>query len=147
MRFQLLVLATLALVPSGDAFSPSNLFRKPQSVARSDVLFSASSATNPAKRTLAENRKEGGVFTFNTPYGALNPFGIYYGLTSILLGLPWFVVLTLCQLFYKVTGGRFDKKRRTPIFFTHIWGTALMRLCRCFPKIEGSEILKEFYKE
>jgi hypothetical protein len=55
-------------------------------------------------------RKEGGIFTFNTPVGALNPFAIYYGLTSIILGIPWFISLKFCQLMYFVTRGRFDKK-------------------------------------
>lgn len=54
-------------------------------------------------------RKEGGLFAFDTKYGALNPFGIYYGLTAILLGIPWFVALTFAQLVYKITGNRFDK--------------------------------------
>lgn len=55
-------------------------------------------------------RKEGGLFTFNTRVGALNPFAIYYGLVSILLGIPWFFALKCCQFMYFITGGRFDKK-------------------------------------
>jgi hypothetical protein len=55
-------------------------------------------------------RKEGGLLTFNTPIGALNPFAIYYGLTSIILGIPWFISLKFCQFMYLITGGRFDKK-------------------------------------
>jgi hypothetical protein len=91
-------------------------------------------------------RKEGGRFAFDTKYGALNPFAIYYGLTSILLGIPWFMVLTLYQLFQVVTFSRLDKHRRIPIFFTHCWGVALMKLTRCYPKIENMEVLKQFYK-
>lgn len=54
-------------------------------------------------------KKEGGPFAFNTKYGALNPFAIYYGLTSIILGLPWLAALTFCQVLYIVTGNRVDK--------------------------------------
>ena len=54
-------------------------------------------------------RQEGGRFAFDTKYGALNPFAIYYGLTAIVLGIPWYLALTLCQLFYKITGNRIDK--------------------------------------
>lgn len=54
-------------------------------------------------------KKEGGPFAFNTAYGALNPFAIYYGLTAIALGLPWLVALTFCQVLYTVTGNRVDK--------------------------------------
>jgi hypothetical protein len=54
--------------------------------------------------------KEGGLFTFNTKYGALNPYAIYYGVTSIFLGLFWFVALTACEFFYFITRVRFDKR-------------------------------------
>lgn len=55
-------------------------------------------------------RQEGGLFAFNTKYGALNPFAIYYGLTAISLGIPWFLALCVCQLFYFVTGNKIDKQ-------------------------------------
>lgn len=74
---------------------------------------SASKELTPAEAKKEERRKqvkkEGGRFAFNTKYGALNPFAIYYGVTAILLGLPWFVALTICQLLYTITGNRFDK--------------------------------------
>lgn len=54
-------------------------------------------------------KEQGGQLAFNTKYGALNPFAIYYGVTSILLGLPWLAALTFCQLLYTITGGRVDK--------------------------------------
>jgi hypothetical protein len=54
--------------------------------------------------------KEGGLFTFNTKYGALNPYAIFYGLTSIFLGIFWFAALTAIQFLYFVTGGRVDKR-------------------------------------
>ena len=55
-------------------------------------------------------RKEGGLFTFNTKYGALNPYAIYYGLTSIFLGIFWFAALSGIQFLYTITGGRIDKR-------------------------------------
>ena len=64
----------------------------------------------PKKKTIEDLKAEGGPLTFNTPIGALNPFAIYYGLTSIFLGIPWFLALKLCQLMYFVTRNRFDPK-------------------------------------
>ena len=83
---------------------------------------------------------------FNTKFGALNPFAIYYGLVSIVLGLIWFVALTFSQLFYKLTGGRLDKNRRLPVFCGHVWGTLLMLFTGCFPKVENWDVIREFYK-
>ena len=103
-------------------------------------------ALTKQQKRLQQIRKEGGPLAFNTKYGALNPFAIYYGLVSIGLGLIWFVLLTLSQLFYKLTGGRFDTKRRLPVFFSHCWGTLLMAFTGCFPKIENANIVKEFHK-
>merc|ERR1712207_11752 len=65
-------------------------------------------------RVLARNRRsqlreEGGRFAFNTPYGALNPYAIYYGLTAIFLGLFWYAAIQLLRLSYWISGGRFDK--------------------------------------
>jgi hypothetical protein len=57
-------------------------------------------------------RAEGGPFAFNTKYGALNPYGIYYGLVSIVLGIAWLVALLGVQLLYAITGNRFDKMVR-----------------------------------
>ena len=91
-------------------------------------------------------RKEGGILAFNTKYGALNPFAIYYGLTSIGLGLVWFAALTLSQVFYKLTGNAIDKKRRIPVFLSHVWGRLLMAFTGCTPKIENGDLIKEFHK-
>jgi len=87
------------------------------------------------------------MFTFKTKYGYLNPFAIYYGVTSILLGLPWFVVLTMCQILYKVTNGRWDKMKAVPIFFSTMWGNLLLRFTRSYPVIENKDILDKFFKE
>jgi hypothetical protein len=53
-------------------------------------------------------RQEGGRFAFDTKFGALNPFAIYYGLVAIVLGIPWIVALTFCKVFYFVTRGKID---------------------------------------
>jgi hypothetical protein len=84
--------------------------------------------TKGGELTLADQkrkliRKEGGLFTFNTKYGALNPYAIYYGLTSILLGIPWFLAMLMCQFFYLITGNRIDRNRGLPIRITQLWGT------------------------
>lgn len=65
---------------------------------------------NKKKKTIEELRAEGGIFTFNTPIGALNPYAIYYGLVSIFLGIPWYISLKLTQLLYFVSRGRIDPK-------------------------------------
>jgi 1-acyl-sn-glycerol-3-phosphate acyltransferase len=98
------------------------------------------------KQRLEYIRQEGGRFSFNTKYGALNPFAIYYGVTSILLGLPWFVALTMYQFFQVITFGKFDKLRRIPIHLNQLWGESLMALTRCFPEIIHRDVLQNFYK-
>jgi hypothetical protein len=114
------------------------------------ILTSAS--TNESAITLQKRlrmeliRQEGGRFSFNTKFGALNPFAIYYGVTSILLGLPWFAALTMYQLFQLITFGRFDKLRRIPIFLNQVWGETLLFLTRCYPDMESRGILKKFYE-
>jgi len=122
-------------------------------------ILSASSATTVIPQTEGNDndrtntsssslvRSQGGRLSFSTKYGALNPFAIYYGLVAIFLGIPWFLALTACQCLYFVTGGRVDKMRRFPIFFSHLWGVVLGRLTGTMPKFEGKEILDRFYKE
>ena len=92
-------------------------------------------------------RKEGGLFAFNTKYGALNLYSIYYGAVAILLGIPWFIALTLYQLFAKITNDKFDKQRKIPNFISQTWGVLLLRLTRSYPEIVNGDILKKFYKE
>ncbi len=108
---------------------------------------SSLTASSTAMTPTDNNNSGGGFLSFKTKYGKLNPFAIYYGITSILLGIPWFVALNICQLVYKLTGYKFDKLRRLPIFFSHVWGTVLMRLTRSFPTIEGKDILDKYFKE
>jgi hypothetical protein len=92
-------------------------------------------------------REEGGPLAFDTKFGALNPFAIYYGLTAIALGLFWYAALTLYQGLRVITGGRFDRSRHIPITLNQIWGEALMFLTRCRPKMEHRDILAKFYME
>ncbi|CAB9530844.1 sn-glycerol-3-phosphate acyltransferase 1, chloroplastic [Seminavis robusta] len=92
-------------------------------------------------------KQEGGRFAFDTKYGALNPFAIYYGLVSISLGIPWFFALMFCKFLYFVTRGKIDKQRRLPVFLSHVWGTTLMRLTGCYPKMINREILKDYFKK
>ncbi len=95
-----------------------------------------------------EEKSEGkGLFTFKTKYGYLNPFAIYYGFVSIFFGIPWYFALKFSQLFYWITGGRFDKLRLLPVFFSTCWGNLLLRFTRSYPKVENYEILEKFYKE
>lgn len=90
-------------------------------------------------------RQEGGLFAFNTKYGALNPFAIYYGLVAIFFGIPWFLALTFTQFLYLITGNRFDRQRRIPVHINQVWGTILMVLTRCYPKMENRDILKKHF--
>jgi len=91
--------------------------------------------------------KYGGLLTFKTKLGYVNLFSLLYGATAIFLGLPWFVGLTLCQIFYKITGNNFDKLKRIPITLNHLWGVTLLVLTRSWPKMEGRDLLEDFYKE
>eukprot|EP00557_Chaetoceros_sp_GSL56_P002612 CAMPEP_0176496084 /NCGR_PEP_ID=MMETSP0200_2-20121128/11009_1 /TAXON_ID=947934 /ORGANISM="Chaetoceros sp., Strain GSL56" /LENGTH=387 /DNA_ID=CAMNT_0017894021 /DNA_START=163 /DNA_END=1326 /DNA_ORIENTATION=+ len=123
--------------------SSSLLFPQPR---RKTLHHLTATALSPMDDSSSSSSNKG-LFTFQTKFGYLNPFAIYYGLTSILLGLPWFVVLTMCQIMYKITNNAWDKMRRVPIFFSHIWGVLLLRLTRSYPTVEGMEILDKFYKE
>lgn len=120
-------------------------------VASSSPLFSAATGSGevPTKDVSLRQRvrKEGGLLSFPTKYGALNPFAIYYGLVAIGLGIPWFISLKLYAFFQILTRGRFDKHRRIPTFLNHVWGATLMHLTRSYPQIENMDILREFYKE
>ena len=129
----------------------SHRFSSAAAAAAADA--SAAPSINEPTKTLTKQEKrirqiksEGGPLAFNTKYGALNPFAIYYGLTAIGLGLVWFMALTIMQLVYKVTGDRIDKRRRIPVFLSHVWGTLLMALTGCFPKIENGDIIRDFHK-
>ncbi|GAX28399.1 1-acyl-sn-glycerol-3-phosphate acyltransferase [Fistulifera solaris] len=156
MRLQLIVCAALAAFFSVDALStthrPQRLSTQQTFHTRQSPLFSAAAAVGSEDVSIKESkwdrvRREGGIFSIHTKYGGLNPFGLWYGVVAVTLGIPWYIAMTICQIFYKLTGERFDRLRRIPIFITQIWGTLLLRLTHCYPKMEGLDILRKFYKE
>lgn len=116
-------------------------------ILKSKVIAAAASSAVSSEDEIKSSKKErdGGRLSFQTKYGRLNPFAIYYGTVAILLGLPWFVGLILCQLFYKFTRERWDVNKRMPHFISHLWGMSLLRLSRSYPKVEGREILDNFF--
>ena len=111
--------ATLSVTGDSGASGESGTSSQESSTNTSNTSNTSSSSNSvpvkeiKKKKTLKELRAEGGPFTFNTPIGALNPFAIYYGILSLALGLPWYVVLKACQLLYFVTRGRVDPKVRS----------------------------------
>ena len=131
MRFTLCVVAVLRLATIGSvsgftarSFSVSSpglatshtaTPRSFSSLAIATATVGEDSTELSAKEQKKQERKqlirqEGGRFAFDTKYGALNPFAIFYGLTAILLGIPWYIALTLCQVFYFLTGNKIDKQ-------------------------------------
>lgn len=155
MRFFTL-LALTAATTNAFRTSPTGLRRLFRHQASSSVTAAdgdASSSSNSSAPRTKKNqrnlliRQEGGPFAFNTKYGALNPYAIYYGFVAIALGIPWFIGLTLCQLMYFVTRNSFDKQRKIVILITHVWGVCLMTLTGQWPKMTNMDILKRFYKE
>ncbi len=111
-----------------------------------DDSSSATATLTKQQKRMQQIKNEGGIFSFNTKFGALNPFAIYYGLVSIALGLVWFVALSFAKLFYMLTGNKLDKKRRIPVFCSHVWGTLLMLFTGSFPTVENWDVIKEFHK-
>jgi 1-acyl-sn-glycerol-3-phosphate acyltransferase len=132
----------------------SSLFPQPKSRAQQQQLSSSSllSAALSPPSSSNDSDSEGfntgkvGWFSFKTKFGYLNPYAIFYGVTSILLGIPWFIALNLCQLMYAISD-KFDKMKWYPSLFSHMWGVALMNLTRSNPKITGQEILDKFMSE
>lgn len=136
-----------ATLPQPLFSAPSASSSSSSSTGEAEVSTTASSAKEQKIAALKRQvREEGGRFAFYTKYGALNPFAIYYGLVAIGLGIPWFLALTVYQGLAWVTRGKIDKQRLIPVWINHLWGTALMRLTRCYPKMENKDVLKKFYK-
>lgn len=107
---------------------------------------SSTTALTKQQKRMQQIKNEGGIFSFNTKFGALNPYAIYHGLVSIALGLVWFVALSFAKLFYTLTGNKLDKKRRIPVFCSHVWGTLLLFFTGSFPTVENGDVIKEFHK-
>jgi len=120
-----------------------SLFPQP----RNDPLCASAATVDEGESLKDKIRADGGRLAFKCKYGALNPFAIYYGVTAILLGLPWLFELMLTKLLYTVTRGKIDSMKAIPVFFSHIWGVTLLHLSRSVPKIVGKEKLHEFYKQ
>lgn len=121
----------------------SSLFPQPRQRRTESSLVLSSAALSPS---IAKDN-DGGFLSFKTKFGYLNPFAIYYGVTAILLGIPWFIALNISQLFYKITGDKMDKLRRLPIAISQMWGVALLRLTRSYPEVENKEIIDNLTKE
>ena len=136
------------VVVSSPLFSATSASAKTGETDAADVPSITSGLQSDSKeQTLRKQiREEGGRFAFNTKYGALNPFAIYYGFVAIALGIPWYCALSLYQVFAWVTRGKLDPQRRIPIFITQVWGTTLLHLTRCYPKMENADILRKFYQ-
>jgi 1-acyl-sn-glycerol-3-phosphate acyltransferase len=158
--------AAAAAVPariatSNTAKTLSSLFPQPRrqqhhshsSIKKLTTLLKASSTalTPPTNSNSEDNNnnsnKKPGFLAFKTPAGYLNPYGIFYGLASYILGIPWFIALNLCQLIYKLTNYKFDTKRKIPMFASQLWGQVLLFLTYNKPIIENRHILEKFYKE
>jgi hypothetical protein len=122
-----------------------------RNAALTSTLFAASVASIPMDSSgitaeQACNMKPcnpGPTYTFKNGL-KLNAFGVFYGVTSILLGIPWFFGLLLCELQQKLLPG-LDPTKRVPIFFGNIWGHTLLFFTRCFPVMEGREHLDNVF--
>jgi len=115
-----------------------------------DSTPTTSETPAPVKKkraSIQELRQLGGISTFDTPIGALNLYGIFYGVVAIGLGLVWYVATMTWKLIHFLSGKRFDKMALGPILLGQTWGRTLMKLTLADPKIENHEILKNFYKE
>ena len=151
----LLTFRTEALVvPHGKAFAMAEKAYRTKNLSLMNAALATVSpdeVNEPTKlskklQMVSQIRQEGGLFAFNTKFGALNPYAIWYGVTSIVLGLFWFVALIGCELLYKVSSGKVDKLKRLPTFFSQMWGESLIKVAMVQPEIVGKDILERFYK-
>lgn len=150
------VLVVLAALGSTEAFVPARNLAGLPGVSRDLSLVRPSDSAYPIhrhvsasvdgesptpskKKTLKDLRAEGGRLTFNTPIGALNPFAIYYGIMSLVLGAPWFLSTKLYQFMSFLTRGRFDPKVRDEYFpetgslILKLWPGNTQRIHRLHP--------------
>mmetsp|Transcript_19349 Transcript_19349/g.27577 ORF Transcript_19349/g.27577 Transcript_19349/m.27577 type:complete len:364 (+) Transcript_19349:122-1213(+) len=70
----------------------------------------------------------------------MNLFGFYYGLVACVMGIPWFIGLSIMQLVYRIFP-KFDQTRKIPIFIGNIYGHVLLFLTRMYPTVTGRENL------
>ncbi len=95
----------------------SPLFFDPASSSSATTLLATTDSTPEniyakKKKTMKELREEGGIFTVNTPIGALNPYAVYYFFVSVALGLPWVCLCKTWQFLHWLSRGRFDPRVR-----------------------------------
>ena len=114
---------------------------------KTTINGSGASAGSLRKPDKNQYRAQAGPFSFQTKYGVLNPFAIWYGTVAIGFGLIWFAALTTYQLFAFLTRGKLDQKRLIPNLLNQTWGELLLFFTNSFPKIEGTEHLKKLNKE
>lgn len=150
--FSVLSSYTASMAGSRKSSLFSNGVLEKQQARNSDMVLMAAAESESGlpvktKKTLAELRKEGGPFSFDTPIGALNLFAIYYFFVSVSLGIPWFIFVKIWQFLHWFSRGRFDPERRIPITIGHAWGMAVLRLTRCYPVIKNREIINNFFKK
>lgn len=107
-------MGVMAQAPASTSSSPADstdiLARVTSASEVAKVATAATSSPISRKKTIQELRAEGGPFTFDTPIGALNPYAIYYGCVSIILGIPWFFACKFCQFLYWISRDKFDRK-------------------------------------
>ena len=122
----------------------ASLFPQPRKDRFQAIKPISATISPPQEKIIFSDEK--GIFELKTKHGHFNPFGIFFGVTAIVLGLPWFVSLVACEMMYKYSKD-FDKLRAVPVFFSHIWQVFLLTITRSMPKVVNGDILKEFYKE
>mmetsp|Transcript_16099 Transcript_16099/g.39429 ORF Transcript_16099/g.39429 Transcript_16099/m.39429 type:complete len:222 (+) Transcript_16099:129-794(+) len=76
----------------------------------------------------------------------LNWYGTIFGIIGVSLGFVWWASLAAYQGFQSLTRQKFDRQRRVPVEFGHLWGTIVLRLTNCYPVISGKKNLKAIYK-
>lgn len=86
-------------------------------------------------------------FAVKTKLGAFNPFGLYYGMLSIFLGIFWYAATMASELVHNLSRGKIDRNKRVPIFLGHVWGWINLRMSRSFPVIENREVLEKLYSD
>ena len=76
---------------------------------------SPTTAETPVKKkraSIQELREQGGIFSFDTPIGALNLYATAYALVAIGLGFVWYAATMMWKLIHFLSGKRFDKMVR-----------------------------------
>ena len=105
----------VTILSNSPLFNSMNHLKKKQ---RNNIMKASTSSAVPDSSSksnrapLSELRKQGGIFSFDTPIGALNIYGLFYGLTAIGLGMVWYATTMFWKLIHAISGQRFDKMVR-----------------------------------